>query len=390
MCLDRQWLRISLATQGLAKPRISDRLWNPVQVSYQQGNLRQSILDGIHVLTELIRDKSGLTSDGIALVGSAFGGPTPLRKINRLVTESEKDEQRGIEQLLRGLYSGIRNPRTHERPEDSQLVADQLLPLVDFLLAAIDHSAAPYDSDAVVAKVFDEHFVANDRYAEILITRIPQRRRMAVLYEIVSRRTEGNLENIKFFSDELVSAISDTERSMYCARLSEQLESAATDEEFRTAVRLGDCLWKELSELSRIRAEQRMIQDIRDGRTNPESGECYLGTLGTWCTGILPTHLTLGRDLAVAFVSKLRSTDPWERAYLLEYFTNYLMRLLPRPSSIVIDMVASQLKAGDQRMYDSFSHLLDNAPGSDRWADGLRQALIDYQPKTTSDDDFPF
>lgn len=61
-----------------------------------------------------LRSKSGLSSDGAALVTEALLGATPILRINPFVTESQRSEQRGFANLLIGLFGTFRNPTAHE------------------------------------------------------------------------------------------------------------------------------------------------------------------------------------------------------------------------------------------------------------------------------------
>src|SRR3982751_2148222 len=112
---------------------LDPRLWAAIKHTYLAQNYTGAILDSIHFLSDLIRDKSGLDSDGHVLIGNALGGQNPIVKINSLQTESERDEQRGLEFLLRGVYTGIRNPRSHEKWSDSAQIADALIPFINYL-----------------------------------------------------------------------------------------------------------------------------------------------------------------------------------------------------------------------------------------------------------------
>src|ERR1035438_7991821 len=120
--------------------RLDSRLWRSVESSCQSGNYSAAILDSIHFLGELIREKSGLEGDGVALVGQAFGGKNPKLKLSRLQTETDWNIQNGAEQLLRGLYQGIRNPRSHEKYTDSVEDAEAIMVFVSYLVRLIDRS----------------------------------------------------------------------------------------------------------------------------------------------------------------------------------------------------------------------------------------------------------
>ena len=92
------------------QPLIQQGLWGAVSSTYGAENFSHAILDAIHYLTDVLRDKSGLDSDGVRLVGDALGGSAPKVRVNRLQTQTERDVQDGLQQMLRGLYLGIRTP----------------------------------------------------------------------------------------------------------------------------------------------------------------------------------------------------------------------------------------------------------------------------------------
>lgn len=117
--------------------KLGPRLWEAVRASLEARNFTGAILDGIHLLSDVIRERSGLEGDGVSLVGAAFGGSSPKLKVNRMQTESEQNEQRGVEALLRGLYQAIRNPRSHGTHRDDERDADAILLFVDYLLRVV-------------------------------------------------------------------------------------------------------------------------------------------------------------------------------------------------------------------------------------------------------------
>ena len=49
--------------------KVEQKLWNAVKSNYENRNFTGAILDAIYFLNDLIRDKTGLQSDGVALVG---------------------------------------------------------------------------------------------------------------------------------------------------------------------------------------------------------------------------------------------------------------------------------------------------------------------------------
>jgi len=150
----------------ILQSEISPELWSAISSQYEAENYSDAILSALHHLRDMIRDVANLDSDGAPLIGQAFGGNSPRLRINRFETDTQKDEQRGFEQLLRGLYQGIRNPRTHERMEDKKQTADAIIVFVDYVIGVIGKAKGPFILEEWMNRVFDPDFVRSDRYAQ--------------------------------------------------------------------------------------------------------------------------------------------------------------------------------------------------------------------------------
>lgn len=74
-----------------------------------------AVFEATKSVAEKIRLKTGLTSDGSNLVDEAFSfkNNVPYLVLNTLQTESEKSEQRGFMNLLKGLFGMFRNTTAH-------------------------------------------------------------------------------------------------------------------------------------------------------------------------------------------------------------------------------------------------------------------------------------
>jgi uncharacterized protein (TIGR02391 family) len=226
-------IEITMSLQG----QIDARLWASVQKSYEDGDFAGSIRDSFYFLSDLIRNKSGCESDGHALVGAAFGGANPIIKINSFRTESEQSEQRGMEQLLRGLYWAIRNPRSHEQRTDTVETADAVITFISLLIGTIDKSRSPFDTEQTIRKVFDKHFVSTAEYAGALAAKVPPGKRYEVITQLFQRRTEGKLENVALFTRALLATMDDDTKNSYWEMVSTVLEEATTDAEFRNLLK---------------------------------------------------------------------------------------------------------------------------------------------------------
>jgi uncharacterized protein (TIGR02391 family) len=79
-------------------------------------NYFHAVFEAMKSVATKIRRMSGLDTDGAQLVDQAFGfgGGEPLLAINPLSTETQRGEQRGFVNLLKGLFGTVRNPLAHE------------------------------------------------------------------------------------------------------------------------------------------------------------------------------------------------------------------------------------------------------------------------------------
>lgn len=77
-------------------------------------NYFHAVLEAAKSIAAKLRDKTGLTEDGGLLVDRALGGDRPMLAINSLSTESEKSEQKGFANLVKGTFGMFRNPTAHE------------------------------------------------------------------------------------------------------------------------------------------------------------------------------------------------------------------------------------------------------------------------------------
>jgi len=374
---------------------IDERLWFAVQSAYEAGNYSAAILDAVFYLSELIRNKSGLDSDGHTLVGTAFGGQNPIIKVNSLHTESERDEQRGVEQLLRGIYTAIRNPRSHDKRVDSSETADILITFIGWLTGLIDKSKSPFDTNQIIASIFDKHFAQSERYADLLVARIPKRKQLEILVEVFQRRIEGNPRSISLFMAAMLKVISANEQEQFLHVVSDSLEEASTDAEFRSAIQIMEKDWTKISEFARIRAEHRFIESIKEGEYDSSRKTCPKGALGTWATGI-GTDFILKDELANAISGRLCSDKREARAYGFQYFFNLFRQLRPEPPLGVAWSLKKRLEdEQDQEVFNALSWVADEffTDEDDPWVKAFKDPISEWKSAAstnTSEDEIPF
>lgn len=74
----------------------------------------EAVFEAIKGLGSRLRRLTGLDADGYKLVEGTMTGKTPQLRINSLRTATQRDEQLGIANLTKGLFSAFRNPAAHE------------------------------------------------------------------------------------------------------------------------------------------------------------------------------------------------------------------------------------------------------------------------------------
>lgn len=77
-------------------------------------NYFHAVLEAAKSIADKLRTKTGLTEDGGKLVDAALCGPTPKLSINPLQTDSQRSEQSGFANLIKGTFGMFRNPVAHE------------------------------------------------------------------------------------------------------------------------------------------------------------------------------------------------------------------------------------------------------------------------------------
>ncbi|PJI95473.1 uncharacterized protein (TIGR02391 family) [Acidovorax sp. 69] len=78
-----------------------------------EDNYFHAVFEATKGLADRIRKLSGLSSDGAELVNEAFSVKAPLIRLNSLESETQRSEQKGVANLLVGLFGAVRNPLAH-------------------------------------------------------------------------------------------------------------------------------------------------------------------------------------------------------------------------------------------------------------------------------------
>jgi len=381
--------------------RLEPRLWEAVRASVEARKFTGAILDAIHLLSDVIRERSGLEGDGVPLVGAAFGGASPKLKVNRLQTESGQNVQRGVEALLRGVYQAIRNPRSHGVHQDDERDADAILPFVDYLLRVVDQSRSPFSLPVFVARVLDPDFVPKERYATLLVNEIPANRRLMTCREVFARRSEADGAKVIFFFAAILKAMTPEDVGELCEVISEDLRQTDDEDTIRFVLRVfPPDLWPRLDEVARLRIENKLIRSVADGKWVQRQNRCTGGALGTWSTNIIE-HFTLRDDLWRALTDKLESSEIEQQDYVFKYFMHHADHCFDAPPVNLVLAVNRGLESGDSRFKEAaerwrFDAALESRESEHPWRKPFAPALASFTPASgvreseITDEDIPF
>lgn len=380
--------------------RVDSRLWSAIESAYDGGNYTTAILEAMHFLGQLIRDRSGQEGDGQALVGAAFGGKNPVLKVNQLQTDSDWNMQHGVEQILRGLYQAVRNPRSHEKHTDTQENTEALILFINYLATLIDQARSPFEKTAFLKKrVFDSHFLENIHYAELLVTEIPPGQRYNVLIEAYRERKSGRVKKLAYFFAAILKLLNCEETERFCELVSEELSTEDNEASIRSIRQiLPDDYWPKLTEIARLRVEGMFISSIKEGRSDSTLRECMAGAFGSWAGGI-EIYFLLKDELERVLAEKLNSEAEEERSYILQFFFRRLATWCQPDAWRIVGAIHGRLEAGDRAVRDAMKSISwDSIPSW--WKEEFSGALEKFvaAPEPTimdddvalTDDDVPF
>ena len=97
-------------------------------------------------IADKLRAKSGLTEDGAKLVDATLCGSAPRLAINDLLTDSQRSEQSGFANLVKGTFGMFRNPTAHAARIHWMMEkkdAEDLLSVVSLIHRRIDIATTP-------------------------------------------------------------------------------------------------------------------------------------------------------------------------------------------------------------------------------------------------------
>lgn len=131
---------------GRLRAELTRRRVHPDVLSFCRSELLKenyfhAILEASKSVAQKLREVTGSSLDGSKLVDAVLSLTNPLLVWNSLQTDSERSEQTGFGNLLKGIFGMFRNPTAHDpsiRRNYSEEEAMDLLTLVSFCHRRID------------------------------------------------------------------------------------------------------------------------------------------------------------------------------------------------------------------------------------------------------------
>lgn len=106
------------------------------------GHYRQAVYDAAIALENYVKGKfSECSKIGQALMFEAFNEEHPQIKVNKLKTDTDKDEQAGIMFLSAGIIRGFKNVYSHSKKQiENPIIALRILSIISYIFEVIDIS----------------------------------------------------------------------------------------------------------------------------------------------------------------------------------------------------------------------------------------------------------
>lgn len=374
---EHQMKLLDLSMENL-KLVVEERLWNSIKRNYTSENYTNSILDAIQFIGDVIREKSGIESDGNQLIGAALGGENPKIKLNNLSTETEKNFQKGIESILRGFYSAYRNPRSHSKIQDSEIEAFEVLTFLNHLLKIVDKSTGKFTSELFFRRVFDEDFVQTEKYASLIVMDIPKNKHYEIAVGIFRSKENGKIHNLKLVWDSVIIKLTEEQKAELLDLAAEELRYADTVGAITRCISLFKNSWEQIAEDARLRAENKLIKCLDEAEKSNYGKLNESGIYSSWITSIVKISL-LKSEIAQKIFEILDSGDQNRQRFAIDYFSQYFDELeddifftpfkeifkkeLAKGNGVIYSYVMRKYKGEDKVEFNSYldSFVLANA-----------------------------
>ncbi len=364
------------------KDKVNQKLWDAIKANFVNEKYKESILDAIQLVGDIIREKSGLDSDGNILIGSALGGSNPKIKLNRLNTDTEKNIQKGTEAILRGIYSSIRNPRSHTKIEDSEDEAIEIILLINFVLRRLDDSKGTYSIDLFINQVKDEDFVRTKKYVDIIISKVPSSKRLETSLKLLEEINELPPHNLNLVWNAIFKKLKKEDQNSLLSLISEKLRSESDIGVAKSLVSISEDYWDRIDEDSRLRIENKFLKTISKAEIYANGKYNTQAAIITWVIEILyKKDFSLKQELINELLKNLTSEDEDRVRFSMDLFGDYLTQEAKEEK--LLPAIKKGLKNGSRTIKDYLDNPLHPLNSK------LKKDLSEFTP-TLEVEDLPF
>lgn len=106
---------------------------------FLDGHYARAVEEAYKCINNAVKTKSHLPKNGQDLMNQVFSEKNPILKLNKLRTDSDRNEQLGYMLIFAGCMTGIRNPRAHEHQLwDAPDVALEMLVWANHLMKVVN------------------------------------------------------------------------------------------------------------------------------------------------------------------------------------------------------------------------------------------------------------
>jgi uncharacterized protein (TIGR02391 family) len=127
---------------ALCKLDLHPEIERAAGTSFRDGHYANAVEDACKALESLVKLRSGKDDlSGTALMQTVFSPDKAVLKFNRLRSQNEQDEQKGMMLLYSGAMLAVRNPRAYEIIKDNGEMALEYIAFLSLLAKSLDKAA---------------------------------------------------------------------------------------------------------------------------------------------------------------------------------------------------------------------------------------------------------
>ncbi len=337
----------------MEKNRINTTLIKRIEPYYDKELYNDVLRTSCMFLCDIIREKSDSDKDGEKLIQEVFLGVNPKIIINKFLTQSEKDEQRGFGLIIQGLICSIRNPLSHELDYNfSKKECDIIISLVnDYIFPKINDSTGFSYVDNWEQFINDSNFVQEDNYINLILEKMSQLQRYETAMAIFNNYDFLKSNNRKKTLQLLIKSLNKKYFIQIIQFLNKILLSSSTEKDLVVIIsNLPAFLWKDLDDIVTLRIENMFFKSISEGSNDENDlfSELF-GFLG----------INISNDLLEQFSNKEKILDLLKRKLDINvgqgiYVIRYFKYIIDVNNVITEEKAREELKNGNINYYNLF------------------------------------